>query len=66
MDGFFCIGQIFWIAFLACGAYLSFAFWRLADEETARTATPAVPPVTYAGPGKTAFELLSLTQCSKP
>jgi hypothetical protein len=49
MDGSFCIGQIFWIAFLVCGVYLSFAFWRLADEETARTATPAVPTATGAG-----------------
>ncbi len=66
MDEVFCIGQIFWLAFLACGAYLSFAFFRLADEENARTATPAVSTVTRAGPGKPTVELPSLTHCSKP
>ena len=66
MDEVFCSSQIFWLAFLACGAYLSFAFFRLADEENARTATLAVPPATPARLGDAEFELPPLMQCSKP
>ena len=66
MDEVFWLGQIFWLTFFACGAYLSFAFFRLADEGNARTATPAVPPATHAGLGKASFEFPPLMQCSKP
>jgi hypothetical protein len=38
MDALFWIGQVDWLAFLACGAYLSFCFWKLSDEENARKA----------------------------
>ena len=38
MDTLFWIGQADWLAFLACGAYLSFCFWKLSDEESSRKA----------------------------
>jgi negative regulator of sigma E activity len=38
MDALFIIGQVVWIAVLACGAYISFSFYELADESHARTA----------------------------
>jgi hypothetical protein len=38
MDALFWIGQVGWVAFLACGAYLVFCFWELVDEERARKA----------------------------
>ena len=43
MEQLFWIGQVGWIAFLACGAYVSFSFYELADEEHARTAQPRKP-----------------------
>jgi hypothetical protein len=38
MDTLFWIGQVGWLAFLACGAYVSFCFWKLSGEERARAA----------------------------
>ena len=40
MDALFWVGQVVWLCVLACGAYLSFVFADLADEERARTVTP--------------------------
>ena len=40
IDALFWIGQVVWLAFLACGAYVSFSFADLADENAARTVTP--------------------------
>ena len=41
MDAFFWIGQVVCLAILACGAYVSFCFADLADENNARTASKA-------------------------
>ena len=40
MDEIFWLGQIVWLMFLGCGAYLSLAYIQLADEESARTVKP--------------------------
>ena len=40
MELLFWVGQVGWVAFLACGAYVSFCFYDLADEEHARAAKP--------------------------
>ena len=41
MDAFFWIGQVVCLAILACGAYVSFCFFDLADKNNARTARKA-------------------------
>ena len=55
MDALFVIGQVVWIAVLACGAYVSFCFFDLADENAARTAMPKTllqaSPAARAGTG---------------
>ena len=40
MDALFLIGQVVWVAVLACGAYVSFSYYELADAEHAKTARP--------------------------
>jgi hypothetical protein len=57
MDALFLIGQVVWIAILACGAYVSFCFYDLADENAARTAKPMrsaqeSPPAASSPPGE--------------
>ena len=50
MDALFWIGQVGWLAFLGCGAYVSFCFWGLSDAASARTAKLAQPAPQNANP----------------
>ena len=40
MDELFWIGQVVWTCILACGAYVSFSYFDLADAWSARTVEP--------------------------
>jgi hypothetical protein len=40
MDELFWVGQVVWACILACGAYVSFCYFDLADAERARTVKP--------------------------
>ena len=40
MDELFWVGQVVWFCILACGAYVSFCYFDLADAESARTVKP--------------------------
>jgi predicted permease len=57
MDQIFWLGQIFWLAFLACGIYLWLVYARLADEESARTVKPDVPAAKQPHTGSAGFDL---------
>jgi len=57
MDDIFWIGQIFWLTFLACGIYLSLAYARLADEESARTVKPEIPAAEQPHTASAGFNL---------
>jgi hypothetical protein len=63
MDEIFSIGQFFCLMFLVCGAYLSFAYARLANAEYAKTVTPDRPtlPAMQTGPGSAGFNVFPET-----
>jgi len=59
MDALFWIGQVGWLVFLACGAYVSFCYADLSDAESARMARPdkSRPPATEPGSGNAGFNV---------
>lgn len=59
MDELFWVGQVVWVCILACGAYVSFSYFDLADAESARTVKPEkrAAPAAQSSPEKPGFDV---------
>ena len=59
MDELFWVGQVVWVCILACGAYVSFCYFDLADAESARTVKPEkqAAPAAHSRPEKPGFDV---------